>query len=87
MVGPELMVAPVLDAGEDSVRVYLPAGKWVRLWTGESYGSPQRGVYETVPSPIGEPAAFYKEDSETGTRFREELEHREILGRQEVRMG
>jgi sulfoquinovosidase len=79
MVGPELVVAPVLDPGEDSVEVYFPAGKWVHLWTGERYGSPKRGVYETVSSPIGVPAVFYKEDSAEGTRFREELERRGLL--------
>jgi alpha-glucosidase (family GH31 glycosyl hydrolase) len=79
MVGPELMFAPVLDPGEDSVEVYLPADTWVHLWTGKRYGSPQRGVHETVPAPIGEPAVFYKEDSAEGTRFREELERRRLL--------
>jgi sulfoquinovosidase len=79
MVGSELMVAPVLDPRGDSVEIYLPAGKWVHLWTGERHGSPQRGVYETVSSPIGEPAVFYKEDSAEGTRFREELERRGLL--------
>jgi alpha-glucosidase len=42
MVGPEFMVAPVLDPGSDSVEIYLPAGKWVHLWTGERYGLPRR---------------------------------------------
>jgi alpha-glucosidase (family GH31 glycosyl hydrolase) len=79
MVGPELMVAPVLDPGADAVQVYLPAGKWVHLWTGNRYGSPQRGVYETVSAPIGEPAVFYKEGSEEGTRFRDELEGQGLL--------
>jgi alpha-glucosidase (family GH31 glycosyl hydrolase) len=79
MVGPELMFAPVLDPGEDSVEVYLPAGTWVHLWTRKRYGSPQRGVYETAPAPIGEPTVFYKEDSAEGTRFREELERRGLL--------
>ena len=79
MVGPELMVAPVLDPGSDSVEIYLPAGKWVHLWTGRSYRLAERGVYETVPAPIGEPAVFYKEDSAEGTRFREELERRGLL--------
>jgi alpha-glucosidase (family GH31 glycosyl hydrolase) len=79
MVGPELMFAPVLDPGEDSVEIYLPAGGWVHLWTGKRYGSPQRGVHETAPAPIGEPAVFYKEDSAEGTRFREELERRGLL--------
>jgi alpha-glucosidase (family GH31 glycosyl hydrolase) len=79
MVGPEFMVAPVLDPGSDSVEIYLPAGKWVHLWTGERYGLPQHGAYETVPAPIGEPAVLYKEGSAEATRFREELERRELL--------
>jgi alpha-glucosidase (family GH31 glycosyl hydrolase) len=79
MVGPELMFAPVLDPGQDSVEVYLPADRWVHLFTGKRYGSPRRGVHETVPAPIGEPAVFYKEDSAEGPRFREELERRRLL--------
>jgi alpha-glucosidase (family GH31 glycosyl hydrolase) len=79
MVGPELMVAPVLDPGEGTVEVYLPAGNWVHLWTGKNYGSPGRGAYETVPAPIGEPAVFYREGSEEGSRFREELESLGLL--------
>jgi alpha-glucosidase (family GH31 glycosyl hydrolase) len=79
MVGSELMVAPVLDPGEDTVGVYLPAGRWVHLWSGEEYGSPDEGVYETVRAPTGEPAVFYKEGSEAGRRFREELERQDLL--------
>jgi alpha-glucosidase (family GH31 glycosyl hydrolase) len=79
MVGTELMVAPVLDPDRDALDVYLPAGAWVHLWTGRRYGSSRRGVYETVPAPLGEPAVFYKEGSEEGTRFREELERRGLL--------
>jgi alpha-glucosidase len=73
MVGAEFMVAPALDPGEDTVEVYLPRGRWVHLWTGEEYGSSERGIYETVRAPIGQPAVFYKEDSDAGRRFREEL--------------
>ena len=76
MVGPELMVAHVLDPGEDQVEVYLPAGRWVHLWSGKRYGSAKRGVYETVPAPIGEPAVFYEEGSEAGRRMKEELGRR-----------
>jgi alpha-glucosidase (family GH31 glycosyl hydrolase) len=79
MVGPELMVAPVLDPGADAVSVYLPAGEWVHLWTDERYGSPERGAYQTVSAPVGEPAVFYKQDSREGTRFRAELESQGLL--------
>jgi alpha-glucosidase len=79
MVGPDFMVAPVLDPGEEEVEVYLPAGRWVHLWSGRRYGSPEEGVYETVRAPVGEPAVFYKEGSEAGRRFREELERQGLL--------
>ena len=79
MVGTEFMVAPVLDPGADAVRVYLPAGRWVHHWSGRRYGSLNKGIYETVSAPIGEPAVFYKEDSDAGRRFKEELERRNLL--------
>jgi len=79
MVGPDFMVAPVLDPGEEEVEVYLPAGHWVHVWSGRRYGSPTEGVYETVDAPIGEPAVFYREGSEAGPRFREELERQGLL--------
>ncbi|MDQ3795477.1 MAG: alpha-glucosidase, partial [Actinomycetota bacterium] len=79
MVGSEFMVAPVLDPGEKTVEIYLPAGRWVHVWSGREYGSPERGVYETVDAPIGEPAVFYREGSEAGRRFQEELQRRVLL--------
>jgi alpha-glucosidase (family GH31 glycosyl hydrolase) len=81
MVGEELMVAPVLDPGEEVVEVYLPAGRWVHLWSDKEYGSLEGGVYETVPAPIGEPAVFYKEGSEAGRHMTVELEERGLLER------
>jgi alpha-glucosidase len=79
MVGPDFMVAPVLVPGEDAVEVYLPAGRWVHLWSGRTYGSPEEGVFETVRAPIGEPAVFYKVGSDAGRLFQEELERRDLL--------
>jgi alpha-glucosidase len=79
MVGSEFMVAPVLDPGVDTVEVYLPAGRWVHLWSGREYGSAKKGVYETVRAPVGEPAVFYEEGSDAGRSFREELERRGLL--------
>ena len=35
MFGGALLVAPVLSAGEESRRVYLPAGEWYDFFTGE----------------------------------------------------
>ena len=79
MVGAEFMVAPVLDPGTDSVEVYLPAGRWVHLWTKETHGTTGRGVYETVSAPIGEPAVFHKVGSKAGIGFRQELGRQGLL--------
>ena len=73
MVGPELMVAPVLDSGKKKINVYLPRGRWIHLWSGDTHGSPERGVHLKVDAPVGEPAVFYQEGSESGRSFREEL--------------
>jgi alpha-glucosidase (family GH31 glycosyl hydrolase) len=79
MVGSVFMVAPILGPSEETVEVYLPADRWVHLWSGKEYGSPTKGVYETVRAPIGKPAVFYKEDSGAGRRLREALERRGLL--------
>lgn len=73
LVGTELLVAPVLDPGRDEVRAYLPAGEWVHLWTGERFGNPERGSFQTVKAPIGRPAVFFRSGSAVGQRFRAQL--------------
>ncbi|MGH3148528.1 MAG: TIM-barrel domain-containing protein, partial [Rubrobacter sp.] len=79
MVGSELMVAPVLDPGERSVEVYLPAGRWVHLWSGKVYGSPEASVRVTVEAPIGEPAVFHVKGSDAGEDFSSELRAEGLL--------
>ena len=74
MVGRDLIVVPVLDPGEEIVDVYFPAGRWVHIWSGREYGSMDKGVYETVRAPIGEPAVFYEESSDVGRWFRKAKE-------------
>ena len=38
MFGPDILVAPVIEAGAKSRKVYLPAGaKWTDAWTGKAY--------------------------------------------------
>ncbi|NDJ84838.1 MAG: alpha-glucosidase [Chloroflexi bacterium] len=73
MVGTELMVAPVLDPETTSVEVYLPAGEWVHVWTGETYGDPAAGTRVEVAAPLGQPAVFYPVGSEVGEQFVENL--------------
>lgn len=73
LVGPDLMVAPVLDPEQNSVRVYLPAGQWVHVWSGKAYRSPFQGQWVSVDAPMGEPAVFVKESIEDGEIFIQNL--------------
>ena len=67
MFGPDLLVAPVFEAGATERELYLPAGRWVDFWrsihyeeaTGEfSITDPvvivEGGRSVTVPAPLGE---------------------------------
>ena len=50
MFGPDLMVAPVLEAGAASRKVYLPAGaSWTDAWTGKTF---QGGAVIDADAPI-----------------------------------
>ncbi len=55
MLGPDLLVAPVLTEGATARDVYLPAGTWFDVWTGEEH---QGGQVVTVAAPIGSPPVF-----------------------------
>lgn len=51
MFGPDLLIAPVMEAGVDSREVYLPAGcRWVDAYTKAIYEGGQR---ITAPAPLG----------------------------------
>ncbi len=79
MLGADFMVAPVLDPGVSKVQVYLPAGEWVHVWTGAKYGSADRGVWVTVPAPIGQPGVLYRSDSVAGAEFVQHLKNKNLL--------
>lgn len=63
MLGHDFLIAPVTDKGAESVKVYLPAGQWVHLWSSETYAG---GQTLTVAAPLGQPAVFYVKDSTWG---------------------
>jgi alpha-glucosidase len=73
MLGPDFLVAPVVDEGATRVALYLPAGSWVHLWSGEAFGAEDAGTHLDVEAPIGEPAVFYKAGSSWGPQLRETL--------------
>lgn len=54
-LGSSILVAPVMDEGEDSVEVSFPPGTWRHLLTGDEYAGD--GTRE-VAAPLATPAAF-----------------------------
>src|SRR5207237_5330856 len=48
LLGDHLLVAPVADSGAEGRAVYLPAGRWYRMGSGEAYAGGQR---VTVQAP------------------------------------
>lgn len=73
LLGADILVAPVLDPGQSTRRLYLPAGNWVHVWSGRAYRSPFGGQWVTVDAPLGQPPVFVKEETEDGADFLEAL--------------
>jgi len=59
MLGPDLLIAPVVEAGADSRAVYLPAGTvWRDFWTGEAFAG---GASVVRPAPWDRPVVFVRD--------------------------
>ena len=66
LFGPDLLAAPVLEAGARERQIYLPRGRWVDLWRSASYREGSGGVSlgkarllrgrrsATLPAPLEE---------------------------------
>jgi sulfoquinovosidase len=69
-LGPDLILAPVLEPGAESVEVMLPAGRWVRVHTGHVLEI--RDAVETlrVAAPLGSPALFARAGSAVAEELR-----------------
>jgi alpha-glucosidase len=55
MLGPTLLVAPIIHVADTSRTVYLPAGTWYHVFTGIEYSGP---MTLTVAAPVGTPPVF-----------------------------
>jgi alpha-glucosidase len=67
LLGPDLLVAPVIEAGADRRRVYLPTGaRWRHLWSGRDFPG---GEEAEVGAPIGQPAVFFRAESPHAALF------------------
>ncbi len=60
LYGADLMVAPVIEAGAEMRKVYLPGDSaWRHVWSGRDHAP----GWHDVPAPIGQPPVFYRPDS------------------------
>ncbi|MGH8296777.1 MAG: alpha-glucosidase, partial [Steroidobacteraceae bacterium] len=67
LLGADLLIAPVIEAGAQRRRAYLPAGtRWRHLWSGEELPG---GAEAQVEAPIGRPPVFFRADSPHAALF------------------
>lgn len=79
LLGPDLLVAPVLDRGATSINVYFPEGDtWSDLWTGAPAGTP--GEWQRMPAPLGRPAVFLRDGSPSADTIRAGLRAAGVAG-------
>jgi sulfoquinovosidase len=63
LYGPDLLVAPVWQAGRTEWTTYLPEGaEWIHVWSDQAI---EGGQEATVAAPFGQPPVFYR----AGSRF------------------
>ncbi len=67
LFGRDILVAPVYDEGASEWEAYLPEDRWIHFWSGTEYS----GGKVTVDVPWGEPAVFYRKDSDWKDLFEE----------------
>ncbi len=72
-LGDALMVAPVLDRGAKTVKIYLPAGTWCHLWSNTQVETENGGWYE-VSAPLGAPAVFFQSGNKDADALIEALD-------------
>jgi alpha-glucosidase len=63
MLGPDLLVVPVLEPQQRKQRVFLPEDAWIHLWSGQTYSPKGRGDWVEVDAPLGMPPVFLRSKS------------------------
>jgi alpha-glucosidase len=59
MLGASLLVAPVVEPGQTTREVYLPAGsRWISYWSGEAF---EGGETVRLPAPFDQPVMLIRE--------------------------
>ena len=62
-LGSDFIVAPILDPGANSRKVWLPKGSWTHIWSQKIYNSDLASQTITISAPMGQPPVFVKTDS------------------------
>jgi alpha-glucosidase len=57
LLGHAILVAPIVRPGIEHRHVYLPAGSWFHLWTGDRTDGP---AHVLAHAPLGQPAVYVK---------------------------
>ncbi len=70
LLGEDLLVTPVLRNGASSVRGYIPRGRWVHAFTGETH---EGATWATMDSGLGSPAVLIRQESERFEDLRRSL--------------
>ena len=66
LLGSDIFVAPVTEAGAQERTVTLPAGEWVKFFDRQTV---KGGTTASFPAPLGTPVAFYRKGSEFADIF------------------
>jgi len=55
LVGPALLVSPILDQGKTTVQAYFPSDRWYNYHTGAQVGDPNQGKSLMLDAPLTDP--------------------------------
>lgn len=62
-LGPDVLLAPVLQPGYTSISVTFPPGRWRHVWSGGVHGSDAGVTQSLISAPLGRPALFVRDGS------------------------
>ena len=71
MLGPDLLIVPVMSKGAVTVDVYLPqnSGQWTHVWTGDEFDAGSGTWLKNFKALIGLPAVFCRSGAEVCKSF------------------
>jgi alpha-glucosidase (family GH31 glycosyl hydrolase) len=76
LLGDDLLVAPVLNRGQVTRRLYLPTGRWSEYWTGRSHRGPG---WIVVDAPLRQIPLLVRRGARVGLPFPRQLWRRPPL--------